>query len=92
MRIVAEAVYLLCALTSAGCAVLLLRHYAEVRSRRRGGLLLWSSVCFAGLALANMVLFVDLVLFPEVDLSLLRAALGALSSLVLVVGLIWECE
>jgi hypothetical protein len=89
---VAEAVYLMCALTSTGCAVLLLRRYAAVRRRRGSGLLLWSSACFTGLALANSILFIDLVLFPEVDLSLVRATLGALSSVVLVIGLIWELE
>lgn len=88
----AEAVYLLCALTSAVCAVLLLRQFAEVRTQRRGGLLLWSSLCFTGLAVANAVLFLDLVLFPTVDLSLIRAALGAGSIVVLVIGLIWGLE
>jgi Family of unknown function (DUF5985) len=88
----AEAVYLLCALTSAGCAVLLLRRYRQVRARHGGGLLLWSSLCFSGLAVSNAILFVDLVLFPSVDLSLIRAAVGALSSVVLVIGLIWELD
>ena len=88
----AELVYLLCALTSAGCAVLLLRRFAQVRSRRGSGLLLWSSVSFSGLAVANSVLFIDLVLFPSIDLSLLRAVVGAVSSVALVIGLIWELE
>jgi uncharacterized protein DUF5985 len=89
---VAELVYLLCAATSAGCAALLLRQYGRVRRQRRGGLLLWSSLCFSGLAAANLVLVVDLVVLPAVDMSLLRAALGAAAIVVLVVGLIWELE
>lgn len=88
----AEAVYLLCAMTSGACAILLSRRYLQVRPRRRGGLLLWSSLCFVGLALANAALFIDLVLFPDVDLSLVRASLNATSVTVLVIGLIWELE
>ena len=88
----AEAVYLLCALTSATCAGLLLRQHRHARSRARGGLLVWSSVCFTGLAASNTVLFLDLVIFPRVDLSLIRAALGAAATLALVIGLIWELD
>lgn len=84
----AEAVYLLCALTSLWCAAALLRTY-----RRRGTrLLLWSSLCFIGLAANNAMLFVDLVVLTSVDLSLVRAALGASATLMLVVGLVWDLE
>ena len=84
----AEAVYLLCALTSLGCAAALLRTYVLRRSR----VLLWSSACFIGLAATNVLLFIDLVVFPGTDLSLPRAALGAAAVLALVVGLIWDVE
>lgn len=84
----AEGVYLLCALTSLGCAVALLRTYL----RRGTRVLLWSSLCFVGLAGNNAILFVDLVLLPSVDFSLIRATLGAGAILVLVVGLIWDVE
>lgn len=84
----AEAVYLLCALTSAGCAAALLRTYL----RRRSAILLWSSLCFVGLALNNALLFVDLVALPAVDLSLARSTIGALAVVVLVVGLAWNVE
>ena len=84
----AEAVYMMCMLTSAGCAYLLLTSYRRTRTR----LLLWSSLCFAGLALNNMLLFADLVIVPMVDLSLWRniCALAALS--VLVFGLVWDSK
>ncbi len=88
----AEIIYLLCAATSAGCAALLLRQYLRVRTRRYGGLLLWSSLCFTGLAIANAVLVLDLIVFPAIDLSLLRAAVSAGSIAALVIGLIWELE
>ena len=82
----AEAVYLLCALTSGGCAVLLLRAYARSRTR----LLLWCALCFVGLALNNVLLFTDLVLVPDVDLSVIRQLPALAGVMVLVYGLIWD--
>jgi hypothetical protein len=84
----AEAVYILCAITSLACAWLLWRRYHASRT----GLLLWSSLCFFGLALNNCLLLVDLVLVPDVDLALLRhlTALSALS--VFVYGLIMDSD
>ena len=82
----ATAVYVLCALTSAACAALLWRAWARGRVR----LLLWSAVCFAGLAIHNTVLFVDKVVAPDVDLSTLRIATGLAALLTLLAGLIWE--
>jgi hypothetical protein len=84
----AEAVYLLCMLTSAGCALALLRTYF----RRGSQILLWSSVCFVLLAANNAVLFLDLVVMREIDLSVWRASLGAAASLALVVALISDLE
>ncbi|MBL9023570.1 MAG: hypothetical protein JNL21_15350 [Myxococcales bacterium] len=55
-----ELIYLLCMLTSLFCAFLLARSYLTSRSR----LLLWSTICFVGLALNNALLVADLVLFP----------------------------
>ena len=82
----AETIYILCALTSLGCAELLRRQYARTRTR----LLAWSTACFAGLAANNLVVFFDLVLFPAVDLSLLRSAIALASVSTLAVGLVWE--
>lgn len=84
----ADAVYLLCAVTSLACAVLLLRGY--VRSRVR--LLLWSSLCFVGLALNNALLVLDLIVMPESDLSLLRNLPALVGMALLVFGLVWEAE
>jgi cytochrome bd-type quinol oxidase subunit 2 len=83
-----EVVYLLCALTSLLCAVLLLRAYRQRRMR----LLLWSGLCFVGLTLNNGVLFIDKVLVPEVDLSLWDDATALIAVSLLVFGLIWEGE
>ncbi len=82
----AAAVYILGALTSSACAVLLLRGYAGSRQR----LLLWSGFCFLGLALSNALIFVDLVLLPNVDLYLLRLATTLIAMAMLLYGLIWE--
>jgi hypothetical protein len=82
----AELVYVLCAVTSLACAVLLWRGYRASRSR----LLFWSSLCFIGLAGNNVLLLVDLVVVPAADLGLLRSALALVALLALVVGLVWE--
>jgi hypothetical protein len=82
-------VYVLGALITLLCAVLLLRGYARGRKR----LLLWSGLCFAGLAVSNTLLFVDLeLLSTSVDLYRLRLATAAAAMLLLVYGLIWEGE
>ena len=81
-----EAVYTLCAVTSIACALLLLRGYRTSRAR----LLFWSSLCFAGLALNNVVLLIDLFVVPDVDLSLLRNLTALASMLILLYGLVRE--
>ena len=82
----AETVYVLCAVTSLLCAWLLLRSYLATRVR----LLLWTLVCFVGLALNNVVLFVDKVVAPDVDLAVWRGLPAALGVAALVYGLVWE--
>jgi hypothetical protein len=82
----ATLVYILCALTSAACAVLLLRGYLRNRVR----LLLWVGLCFIGLALNNVLLFVDVRMVPAVDLSLWRSLPALAGLLVLIFGLVWE--
>lgn len=82
----ATAVFALCALTSAACAVLLLRGYARSRVR----LLLWSGLCFAGLALNNLLLFIDLSVVPQTDLSVWRTLPALAGLVVLIYGLVWE--
>jgi hypothetical protein len=84
----ASVVYALCALTSGLCAVLLGRAYRASRAR----LLLWSSLAFVGLTLNNLVLFIDLIVVPTVDLSLYRSLLAAVSVMVLLLGLIWDSK
>ena len=79
-------VYILCAATSTLCAVLLLRGYAATRTR----LLFWSGLCFAGLALNNVMLVIDVRIVPEIDLSTWRTIPALIGVALLVYGLIWE--
>jgi hypothetical protein len=75
-------------LTVALCAVLLLRAYLNVRQR----LLLWSGLCFAGLTFSNLLIFVDLLMVPDVNLYSVRLGIAAASMLLLVYGLIFESD
>ena len=84
----AAAVYVLCALSSWLCAVLLLRQFAATRQK----LQLWSGLCFSGLTLTNILVFIDLVAVPDLDLHLWRLGVTALSMSLLVFGLIWESK
>ena len=86
----AEAVYVLCALTSAACAALLLRGYK--RSGHR--LLFWSGLCFVALFLNNVMLVLDKVVYPgpQLDLSLVRTVFALLGVGTLLYGLIWESD
>ena len=84
----AEAVYILCAATSAACAVLLLRAYARSRAR----FLLWSGLCFVFLAANNVLLYLDLAVFPKVDLRLVRHGSALAGLLLLLWGLVWDAE
>lgn len=84
----ATAVYVLAALTSLLCAVLLLRSYAESRVR----LLLWSGLCFVGFAVNNAVLFVDKAVITDVDLGAARALTAFAAVAILLYGLIWETK
>lgn len=82
-------VYILCFLTSAACAWLLGRSYRRNGTR----LLLWSSICFVFLALNNLALVFDLVVWPQdVDLRLLRLALALAAVASLIWGFVWEVE
>jgi hydrogenase/urease accessory protein HupE len=82
----AQTVYILCALTSIVCAGLLLRQYRFSRAR----LLIWSTSCFVCFAATNILLFVDLVILPAIDLSVIRSALTLAGMLMLLYGLIQE--
>ena len=79
-------VYSLCALTSLACAVLLLRGYRASRVR----LLLWSGLCFVGLAANNIILLIDTRVVPTIDLSMWRSLPALAGVAILLYGLVWE--
>ena len=84
----ASLVYLMCAATAAGCALLLLRGYRRSRSR----LLMWSALCFAAMAADNSLLFLDRVVFPGQPLFAFRRLLTVGGIAVLLFGLVWEAD
>lgn len=88
MILISSVVYILATLVCLTSAVLLLRGYTIGRHR----LLLWSGLCFVGLTVSNLLVFVDLIIFPQIDLYYLRLISAAISMLILLYGLVWEGE
>ncbi len=82
------AVYLLCFMTSVVCAVLLARSFRQARAR----MLFWSALCFALLAVNNLVVIVDLLLLPGTDLRLWRLLLSSAAIGTILFGFIWDLE
>ena len=82
------AVYLLCLATSLVCAGLLLRDWLQTRTR----LLLWTALSFGCLALNNLLLVADMVVFPSLDLWILRQVPLVAALALLLYGFIWDTE
>jgi hypothetical protein len=80
----AQIVYILCGLTSVFCAILLYRQYRATR----GALLFWSTLCFLCLAITNILLYLDIVVFPATDMSVARSAITLLGMTMLLYGMI----
>ena len=80
------AVYLLCMVTSTFCAVLLVREYRRTSAR----LLFWSSLSFVVWAVNNALVFADLIVFPDANLSLMRALTSLAAVSLLLYGLVWD--
>jgi hypothetical protein len=80
------AVYLLCFLTSATCAWLLMRSYVRTRSQ----MLFWSGLCFILLALNNLIVILDLLVVQGVDLGLYRLAASLAAICLLIFGFVWR--
>lgn len=81
-------VYSLCFGTSALCAVLLGRSYRRSGAR----LLLWSTACFALLAVNNLVVIIDMLLIAWMDFRIVRLLLSLSAVGVLLFGFIWDLE
>lgn len=83
-----QSVYWICSIVSIGCAVLLLRSY--LRSRQR--LLFWACGFFVCFAISNVILVMDLVLFPQIELIMYRNGFTLAGVILLLYGLIWETK
>lgn len=77
-------VYILCAILSLACALMLFSGYRKNKFR----LLFWSSVGFIGFALNNALLFVDIIMIPGMDLSILRTVPALIGMMIMVYGLV----
>jgi hypothetical protein len=77
-------IYFLCALTALACFALLWRGWRA----NRAPLLLWSALCFAGLTVSNVLLVVDKLALPDVDLTAVRASITLGALLLLIFGLV----
>ena len=81
--------FLLAALTSLSCMLLLFRGYTRSGLR----LLLWSALCFIFLSVNNMLLFIDTIVFPTaVDLRPFRLTMALAGIACLLYAFIWEAE
>jgi hypothetical protein len=85
---VAITIYILCILTSAACAWLLLASYRRTRYR----LLFWSGACFVVMTLNNLFLLLDKIVFPNIDFLLARIVSALVATCLLLYGLIYEKE
>ena len=88
MAVLKALLCLLCAATSFACMLLLVRGWLHTRTK----LLLWSALCFVALAVNNLLLFVDLVVFPDINLVPFRQVASLAAVGVLVYGFVWESE
>ena len=79
-------VYLLCSATCLACCGLLFKRYCNSRLP----LLLWSAIAFLCFTLGNILLFIDFIVLPQVDLTLWRNLVTLAGVLVLLAALVYE--
>lgn len=83
-------IYVLCAAAALGCAALLLAGYRRSGAR----LLFWGGLCFVALTANNLLVFVDIVLVPDLapraDLFVWRNLTALVGGVLLVYGLVWD--
>jgi len=81
-------IYTLCTLTSLACAALLLASYRRTGHR----VLFWSGLCFVGMTVNNVLLALDKLVLPTVDLLPWRLLAALVAVCLLLYGLIFEKE
>ena len=77
-------VYLLCAMTALVCFALLLRQHR----REHSPLALMSSSAFLCFAIANVLLFIDLIVLPQIDLRVWRNLITLAGVIVLLLAVV----
>lgn len=82
------AVYSLCFATSGACSVLLARSYCRSGVR----VLLWSAICFALLAGNNLMVILDLLVLPDINLGVVRLGFSAAGLIMLLFGFVWDLK
>jgi len=89
MTLFQPTVFFACVVASVACMWLLLRGWRRTGTR----LLLWSALCFVGLAINNLLVFIDLVILPHaVNLHPWRQVSSLAAVSVLIWGFIWEAD
>jgi hypothetical protein len=88
MDVVESAAYFLCMISSLICLLLLIRGYRRTRVK----LLLWCALGFVGFAANNFFLFLDALIFPDVNLMPARLITAFAAVSVLFYGLTWEVD
>lgn len=85
---ISDTIFFLCAVMSTVCCIALLRAYRKNKTK----LLFWSGLCFGFLALNNIFLCVDLVVFPALEMNgpFWRNLMSAAAGCVLLYGLIGD--
>ncbi len=81
-------VYILCLITCTMCATMLVRAWLRTRTP----LLLWTAASLTFLALNNLLVVADLLIFPDTDLTIWRLLAALAAGGTLIVGFIWEAE
>ena len=83
-----EVIYGLCGITAFLCAWLLLKAYWK------GGtaLLFWSGLFFVIQTLNNVLLMVDKIVVPLIDLSIVRLSIALFAIVLLLYGLVMRAE
>lgn len=84
----AQLIYGLCTITSLACAWMLLNTYRQNKVR----LLFWSGLCFIGLSVNNVLLVLDKLVFPDIDLLPARLISALVALVLLLFGLIYETK
>ncbi len=81
-----EFTYVLNIIVCLVCTILLVRGWLHTRSR----LLMWSAACFVALTANNTLILIDVLVVPDINLSVVRAATALAGFTILLFGLIWE--